>query len=80
MSQHLEAELEETITFPFAWKGSVVQYAGRVLRSVEGKQDVEVHDYVDVLVPVVRHMHDKRLSGYSLLGFSVPRNLRTRRS
>jgi superfamily II DNA or RNA helicase len=67
-------------TFPFAWKGSVVQYAGRVLRSVEGKQDVEVHDYVDVLVPVVRQMHNKRLSGYSLLGFSVPRNLRTRRS
>ncbi len=67
-------------TFPFAWKGSVVQYAGRVLRSVDGKQDVEVHDYVDVLVPVIRQMHDKRLSGYSLLGFSVPRRLTRRGS
>lgn len=59
--------------FPFAWKYRVVQYVGRVLRAMEGKDDVEVHDYVDVLVPVIRQMHTKRLAGYALLGFDVPR-------
>lgn len=62
------------LTFPLAWKGSVVQYVGRVMRTFEGKQHVEVHDYVDARIPVIRRMHDKRLAGYSLLGFDVPQS------
>ncbi len=62
------------LAFPLAWKGSVVQYVGRVMRTFEGKQDVEVHDYVDARIPVIRRMHDKRLAGYSLLGFDIPRS------
>ncbi len=61
------------LAFPLAWKGSVVQYVGRIMRASEGKQTVEVHDYVDVRIPVIRRMHDKRLAGYALLGFEVPR-------
>ena len=66
------------LAFPLAWKGSVVQYVGRVMRASAGKQNVEVHDYVDVRIPVIRRMHDKRLVGYNLLGFDVPRARRRR--
>ena len=54
-----------------AWKGRVVQYVGRLLRTHDGKHDVEVHDYVDSLVPVLARMHTKRLAGYAALGFDV---------
>ena len=32
---------------PVAWKGVVEQYAGRLNRDYEGKQDVIIYDYVD---------------------------------
>jgi superfamily II DNA or RNA helicase len=64
------------LAFPLAWKGSVVQYVGRVMRASEGKQNVEVHDYIDVRIPVIRKMHEKRPVGYNLLGFDVPRSRR----
>lgn len=59
------------LAFPLAWKGRVVQYVGRLLRAHDGKHHVEVHDYVDVLVPVLARMHQKRLTGYASLGFDV---------
>ena len=59
------------LAFPLAWKGRVVQYVGRLLRAHDGKHDVEVHDYVDSLVPVLARMHSKRLTGYAALGFDV---------
>jgi hypothetical protein len=46
------------------------------MRASEGKQNVEVHDYIDVRIPVIRKMHEKRLVGYNLLGFNVPRTRR----
>jgi superfamily II DNA or RNA helicase len=59
------------LAFPLAWKGRVVQYVGRLLRAFEEKVDVQVHDYVDTLVPVLARMHQKRLVGYAKLGFDV---------
>ncbi len=59
------------LTFPLAFKGRLVQYVGRVLRETEAKSRVEVHDYVDVNVPVLARMHSKRLSAYAGLGFDV---------
>ena len=59
------------LTFPLAFKGRLVQYVGRVLRQTETKSRVEVHDYVDVNVPVLARMHAKRLTAYAGLGFDV---------
>jgi superfamily II DNA or RNA helicase len=59
------------LAFPLAFKGRVVQYIGRILRTNDSKIDVEVHDYLDP-GPVFRKMHSKRLATYSTLGFDVP--------
>ena len=56
---------------PIAWKGTLAQYAGRLHRNFEGKQDVQVWDYVDLNVPVLELMYHKRLKGYSELGYRV---------
>jgi superfamily II DNA or RNA helicase len=61
------------LAFPIKFKGSVVQYVGRVLRPTDTKTRVEVHDYVDVLVPVLARMHDERRTAYASLGFDIPR-------
>jgi hypothetical protein len=45
-----------------------------VLRPIDDKSRVEVHDYVDVRVPVLARMHAKRLAAYASLGFDVRRN------
>ena len=59
------------LAFPLAFKGQVVQYIGRILRTNDIKTDVEVHDYVDP-GPVFRKMHSKRLATYATLGFDTP--------
>ncbi len=64
------------LAFPIAFKGRVVQYVGRLLRTHEDKHHVELHDYVDVRIPVLDRMHSKRLPAYSTLGFDVPRRPR----
>jgi superfamily II DNA or RNA helicase len=61
------------VAFPIAFRGRIVQYVGRVLRPVEGKARVEVHDYVDHRIPVLARMHAKRLAAYATLGFDVGR-------
>jgi superfamily II DNA or RNA helicase len=59
------------LAFPIAFRGRLVQYVGRVLRAIDGKTRVEVHDYVDVEVPVLVRMHGRRLPAYASLGFDV---------
>ncbi len=64
------------LAFPLAFKGRIVQYVGRVLRPTASKSRVEVHDYVDINVPVLARMHAKRLPAYSSLGFPVDKRAR----
>ncbi len=64
------------LAFPLAFKGRVVQYVGRLLRTHEGKHHVELHDYVDGRIPVLDRMHTKRLPAYATLGFDIPKTRR----
>jgi superfamily II DNA or RNA helicase len=57
------------LTMPIAWKGTVVQYAGRLHRAHPAKRDIRVYDYVDSDVPVLRRMYAKRLRAYKELGY-----------
>jgi superfamily II DNA or RNA helicase len=59
------------LTMPVSWKGTLQQYVGRLHRTHHLKQDVKVYDYVDRKVPVLKKMYEKRLKGYSSLGYYV---------
>jgi hypothetical protein len=61
------------LAFPIRFKGSVVQYVGRILRPTPDKTRIEVHDYIDAMVPVLARMHDERRTAYAQLGFDLPR-------
>jgi superfamily II DNA or RNA helicase len=57
------------LVFPFSWKGTLIQYAGRLNRTCYGKTEIRVYDYVDEKVPVLLRMYGRRLKGYASLGF-----------
>jgi superfamily II DNA or RNA helicase len=59
------------LAMPIAWKGTVVQYAGRLHRAFPGKRDALIYDYVDAELPVLRRMFAKRLKAYRSLGYEV---------
>ena len=59
------------LVMPFSWKGTLAQYAGRLHRIYNGKNDVQIFDYVDIHVPVLERMYGKRLKGYKDLGYHV---------
>jgi superfamily II DNA or RNA helicase len=60
---------------PIAFKGRLVQYAGRILRPYPGKTTAEVHDYHDTATGVLASSLAKRAPGYTSLGFPNPRSL-----
>ena len=57
------------LTMPIAWKGTVVQYAGRLHRAHAAKRDIRLYDYVDAEVPVLRRMYAKRVRAYKDMGY-----------
>jgi superfamily II DNA or RNA helicase len=59
------------LVFPFSWKGTLIQYAGRLNRTYYGKTETKIYDYVDEKVPVLLRMYNKRVKGYKALGFSI---------
>ncbi len=59
------------LAMPVAWKGTIVQYAGRLHRAHPGKRDALVYDYVDAELPVLRRMFAKRLKAYGSLGYQL---------
>jgi superfamily II DNA or RNA helicase len=58
------------LAMPVSWKGTLVQYAGRLHRGSAGKVDVRIFDYVDGRVPMLARMFAKRMSGYRSMGYS----------
>lgn len=59
------------LAMPIAWKGSLVQYAGRIHRESNGKVRVTIHDYVDCSLPMLQRMFNKREKSYKSMGYRI---------
>jgi len=57
------------LTLPVSWKGTLVQYAGRLHRLHPGKREVRIIDYVDSKVSMLERMFEKRRVGYRAMGY-----------
>jgi superfamily II DNA or RNA helicase len=58
------------LAMPVSWKGTLVQYTGRLHRLHPGKSEVQIFDYVDHDVPMLLRMFEKRLRGYRAIGYA----------
>ena len=58
------------LALPVSWKGTLVQYTGRLHRLHPGKTEVRIFDYVDREVPMLLRMFEKRLRGYRAIGYA----------
>jgi len=58
------------LALPVSWKGTLVQYTGRLHRLHPGKREVRIFDYVDGNVPMLLRMFEKRLRGYRAIGYA----------
>jgi len=59
------------LAMPVSWKGTLVQYVGRLHRRHQAKKEVRVMDYVDRDVPMLAKMFEKRMRGYRAMGYST---------
>lgn len=59
------------LAMPISWKGTLQQYAGRLHRLCEKKQEVRIYDYIDIHVPMLEKMYHKRLAGYASMGYKT---------
>ena len=66
------------LALPIAWKGTLAQYAGRIHREADGKQEVTVYDYLDAGLPMLERMFRKREKGYKAMGYQFGSSGQTR--
>ena len=58
------------LALPVSWKGTLVQYTGRLHRLHPAKTEVRIYDYVDRAVPMLAKMFEKRLRSYRAIGYN----------
>ena len=58
------------LALPVSWKGTLIQYTGRLHRLHPGKSEVRIFDYVDRDVPMLLRMFEKRLRGYRSIRYA----------
>jgi len=58
------------LAMPVSWKGTLIQYAGRLHRHHPRKVEVRIYDYVDRKVPMLLRMFEKRLTTYRAIGYA----------
>jgi len=59
------------LAMPISWQGTLQQYAGRLHRLFDNKNEVQIYDYVDTHVGVLERMYNKRLNGYASIGYKA---------
>ena len=58
------------LAMPVSWKGTLIQYAGRLHRLHARKTEVRIYDYVDHEVPMLLRMFERRLTTYRAIGYA----------
>jgi superfamily II DNA or RNA helicase len=58
------------LALPVSWKGTLIQYTGRLHRLHPAKKVVRIFDYVDREVPMLLRMFERRLRGYRAIGYA----------
>jgi hypothetical protein len=58
------------LALPISFKGTLVQYTGRLHRLHPNKTEVRIFDYVDRSIPMLLRMFDNRLRGYRAIGYA----------
>jgi superfamily II DNA or RNA helicase len=58
------------LAMPVSWKGTLIQYSGRLHRLHPAKTEVRIYDYVDREVPMLLRMFGKRLTTYRAIGYA----------
>ena len=58
------------LALPISFKGTLVQYTGRLHRLHARKTEVRIFDYVDRSVPMLLKMFENRLRGYRAIGYA----------
>ncbi|WP_296879637.1 DEAD/DEAH box helicase family protein, partial [Thomasclavelia sp.] len=59
------------LTTAFKYDGNVEQYAGRLHRDYEDKQNVIIYDYVDSHIRYFEKMYRNRLKAYKKMGYQI---------
>lgn len=59
------------LTLPIFWCGTIAQYAGRLHRLHDGKNEVRIYDYADLNEPMLARMFDHRCKGYEAIGYTI---------
>ena len=57
------------LAMPVSWKGTLVQYSGRLHRLHPKKSEVRIFDYIDREVPVLLRMFERRQRTYRAIGY-----------
>lgn len=58
------------LAMPISWKGTLIQYSGRLHRHHPSKTAVRIYDYVDREVPMLMRMFEKRVAAYRAIGYA----------
>ena len=59
------------LAMPFSFKGTIVQYSGRLQRAYPEKTEIQIYDYLDSRVGVLARMFEKRVVAYRSLGYEL---------
>jgi superfamily II DNA or RNA helicase len=59
------------LAMPLSFKGRLIQYAGRLHRTHEGKAAPRIHDYLDDNCALTQAMFRRRSAGYRQMGYQV---------
>jgi len=59
------------LAYPFSWEGTLAQYAGRLHRLHDEKDEVQIYDYIDVHAAKLERMYSKRAKGYTANGYTA---------